>query len=147
MKNLSVFPFLTRIMYDASLEDEYYRQMRQKSSSISAFKVGLVAAMGGFLYGYDTGLINDLLEMEYVYTHFPSNNKSFTSHERSILVAILSLGTFIGALIAPLASDRYGRKFSIMMSSGLIFITGNILQIASASIALMCVGDLYLGYQ
>ena len=53
-------------------------------------------------------------------------------------MAILSLGTFIGALIAPLASDRYGRKFSIMMSSGLIFITGNILQIASASIALMC---------
>lgn len=145
MKNLSVFPFLTRIMYDASLEDEYYRQMRQKSSSISAFKVGLVAAMGGFLYGYDTGLINDLLEMEYVYTHFPSNNKSFTSHERSILVAILSLGTFIGALIAPLASDRYGRKFSIMMSSGLIFITGNILQIASASIALMCVGRFVSG--
>ncbi|KAG7660498.1 SNF3 [[Candida] subhashii] len=114
--------------------------LRQKSSSNSALMVGLVAAVGGFLYGYDTGLINDLLEMKYVYTTFPANKESFTTHERALITAILSLGTFCGALIAPLMSDNYGRKFSIIVSSGIIFNVGNVLQIASTEVALLCVG-------
>lgn len=120
--------------------------MRQKSSSNSAFIVGLVAAVGGFMYGYDTGLINDLLEMHYVYTHFPSNHTGFATHERAIVVASLSLGTFFGALVAPLISDNYGRKFSIILSAGIIFNIGNILQISSTEIALLSVGRLVLGF-
>ncbi|CAI5758572.1 unnamed protein product [Candida verbasci] len=119
--------------------------MRQKSSSNSAIIVGLVAAVGGFLYGYDTGLINDLLEMKYVYTHFPTNHQYFTTHERAIIVAILSLGTFFGAFFAPLISDNYGRKFSIIISAGIIFNIGNILQISSVEIALLCVGRFVSG--
>lgn len=50
-----------------------------------------------------------------------------------------------GALVAPLISDRYGRKFSIILSAGIIFNIGNILQISSTEIALLSVGRLVLG--
>lgn len=142
---MKLWSYIDQILYDNTIEEEYYRRMRQKSSSNSAFFVGLVAAVGGFLYGYDTGLINDLLEMHYVYTHFPSNHTGFATHERAIVVASLSLGTFFGALVAPLISDRYGRKFSIILSAGIIFNIGNILQISSTEIALLSVGRLVLG--
>ncbi|KAK6463082.1 Hgt4 glucose and galactose sensor [Scheffersomyces coipomensis] len=135
-----MWQILEGLLYDNTIEEEHYRKIRQKSSSKSAVIVGLVAAVGGFLYGYDTGLINDLLEMQYVYENFPSNHQSFSSHERALITAILSLGTFVGALIAPLISDNYGRKFSIIISSGIIFNVGNILQIASSHVLLLCIG-------
>ncbi|WLF79924.1 Plasma membrane low glucose sensor [Lodderomyces elongisporus] len=142
---MKLWSFIDQLFYDNTIEEEYYKKLRQKSSSNSAFIVGLVAAVGGFMYGYDTGLINDLLEMKYVYTHFPGNSQNFSTHERAITVGSLSLGTFIGALIAPLTSDNYGRKFSIIMSGGIIFNIGCILQICSVELALLCVGRLVVG--
>lgn len=136
---------LESILYDSTIEEEYYRKMRQKSSSNSAIVVGLVAAVGGFLYGYDTGLINDILEMHYVKTHIPANNEFFTTHERALITAILSLGTFFGALLAPFISDTYGRKFSIIVSSALVFNAGNILQVSATNVALLCAGRAILG--
>lgn len=131
---------LEGLLYDNTIEEEYYRKIRQKSSSSSAIIVGLVAAVGGFLYGYDTGLINDILEMNYVLRHLPANKMGFNVHERALLTAVLSLGTFVGALVAPLISDTYGRKFAIIVSSSLIFNVGNILQVASTDVQLMCIG-------
>ncbi|SGZ51795.1 CIC11C00000002221 [Sungouiella intermedia] len=124
-------------LYDNTVEEEYYKKMRQKSSSNSAFIVGMVAAVGGFLYGYDTGLINDIMEMNYVKSHIPGNKEGFTVHERALITAILLLGTFIGALIAPLLSDTYGRKFSIILSSAIIFNLGNALQVLATEVKLL----------
>lgn len=138
---------LEGLLYDNTVEEEHYRKMRQKSSSNSAIMVGLVAAVGGFLYGYDTGLINDILEMHYVETHLPNNPKlGFSVHERALLTAILLLGTFCGALLAPLISDSYGRKFSIILSSACIFNVGNILQVLATNLKLLCAGRAISGF-
>ncbi|QWU90184.1 hypothetical protein CA3LBN_004545 [Candidozyma haemuli] len=123
-----------------SSEEEHLRHLRQKSSSQSAIIVGLVAAVGGFLYGYDTGLINDILEMQYVKAHIPSQKGEFSTHERALITAILSLGTFFGALVAPLISDTYGRKSSIIVSSAILFNIGNILQVSATDVGLLCAG-------
>lgn len=131
---------LEGLLYDKTVEEEHYRKLRQKSSSNSAIVVGLVAAVGGFLYGYDTGLINDIMEMLYVKLAIPANRQSFNVHERALITAILSLGTFVGALAAPLLSDSYGRKFSIILSAAVVFNTGNILQVAATNSALLCAG-------
>lgn len=128
------------LFYDNTVEEEYYKKIRQKSSSNSAFVVGLVAAVGGFLYGYDTGLINDIMEMSYVKSHIPGNKSNFTVHERALITAILLLGTFVGALVAPLLSDTYGRKFSIILSSAVIFNLGNALQVLATDVSLLCAG-------
>lgn len=131
---------LLALIYDQTIEDDHQRQLRQKLLSVPAVIVGLVAAVGGFLYGYDTGLINDILEMKYVKHNIPSGGHDFLTHERALLTAVLSLGTFFGALIAPLMLDSYGRKLSIMLSAGVIFNAGNILQVAATGVPLLCVG-------
>ncbi|EGV62418.1 Plasma membrane low glucose sensor [Yamadazyma tenuis] len=136
--------FLNNFFNNDDIEEEYIK-MRQKSSSLSAFIVGLVAAVGGFLYGYDTGLINDIMEMNYVESHFPSKHNGFNVHERALITAILSLGTFCGAIGAPLISDNFGRRFSIILSSGVLFTIGTVLQIAASNIALLCVGRFVSG--
>lgn len=131
---------LEGLLYDKTVEEEHYRKMRQKLSSNSAIIVGLVAAVGGFLYGYDTGLINDIMEMSYVKLLIPANRENFNVHERALITAILSLGTFVGALVAPLMSDSYGRKLSIIAASAIIFNVGNILQVSATNSALLCAG-------
>lgn len=142
---LKLLKVIESILYDSTIEEEHYRKLRQKSLSNTAIIVGLVAAVGGFLYGYDTGLINDILEMHYVTETFPLNGVSFTSHERALITAILSLGTFFGALVAPLISDNYGRKFLIILSLAIIFNVGNLLQCLLTLPKLLCAGRAILG--
>lgn len=131
---------LDKLLNDNTIEEDHWRKLKQKSSLNSAWVVGLVAAIGGFLYGFDTGLINDLLEMKYVMETFPSNKTAFNTHERALITAILSLGTLSGSILAPLISDNYGRKFLIILSSAIIFNIGNVFQTASSTITFLCIG-------
>lgn len=117
----------------------------QKQSTLMSIAVGLFAAVGGFIYGYDTGLINSLSEMEFVRHEFASNHTSFTAKETSIITAILSLGTFFGALLAPLLSDTIGRRYAIIFSTFVVFMIGNVCQIASTRIPLLCIGRFITG--
>jgi SP family sugar:H+ symporter-like MFS transporter len=108
--------------------------------------VGLFAAVGGILFGYDTGTISGVMGMDYVKRTFPANGHSFTSSESSLIVSILSVGTFFGALIAPIPSDRIGRRWTLILSSLIVFNIGTILQTASTSIPLLCVGRVIAGF-
>ncbi|CCH41443.1 High-affinity glucose transporter [Wickerhamomyces ciferrii] len=114
-------------------------------STLMSILVGLFAAVGGFIYGYDTGIINSIAEMEYVRQQFASNGQYFTAKETSLITAILSLGTFFGALLAPFTSDSIGRRYTIIFSCFLVFIVGNICQIAATGIPLLCIGRFITG--
>lgn len=123
------------------------------STSMSIF-VGAFAAFGGVLFGYDTGTISGILAMKYVRKTFPANgfiNKTddlldFDSDERSLIVSILSVGTFFGALGAPLLSDTLGRRWSLIISSLLVFNIGIILQTIATDIPLLCAGRAIAGF-
>lgn len=106
--------------------------------------LGIFVAIGGFLFGYDTGLINSIIEMEYVKKHIAPNSE-FSTGYTSILVSSLSMGTFIGALSAPFISDSYGRKFTIIFGTFFIFIIGNSLQVAANEILLLIIGRVISG--
>lgn len=128
---------LSRIANSEDSEDQTSNEM--------AFLVGGFVAVGGFMYGYDTGLINSIRDMEYVRHQFAGDHVEFTTKENSILTAILSVGTFFGAVFAPLLSDTLGRKFAIMIASFLVFVVGNICQIVSTRLKLFCIGRLITG--
>lgn len=65
--------------------------------------------LGGIFFGYDSGYISGVLGMDYVihtYTGLPysdSGNEdlwTLPSWQKSLIVSILSAGTFFGAIIA-----------------------------------------------
>ncbi|KAG2336540.1 monosaccharide importer [Suillus weaverae] len=86
------------------------------------------AAFGGILFGYDTGTIGGVIAMPDwlttfgVYDPTPANTTGFvyylpTAH-KSLVVSILSAGTFFGALLAFPMADMVGRKWGIIASCG-----------------------------
>ncbi|SCV99830.1 LAFE_0B03444g1_1 [Lachancea fermentati] len=129
----------------SDVDSALFMQPPQPQSSLMSILVGAFVAVGGFLYGYDTGLINNITEMNYVKKNFASNQDQFTAKEMSILVSFLSLGTFFGALAAPFISDSYGRKATVIFSTFFVFMIGNTLQVAAHNTTLLVVGRVLSG--
>jgi MFS family permease len=63
---------------------------------------------------------------------------------QSLTVSILSLGTFLGALISADIADRIGRRNAIVASC-VIFAIGAVLQTASTTYKLLVAGRLVAG--
>ncbi|PYH43342.1 sugar porter family MFS transporter [Aspergillus saccharolyticus JOP 1030-1] len=99
-----------------------------------SFLMGVFVSMGGFLFGYDTGQISGFLAMPNFLQRFGerhSNGTYYFSNVRSgLIVALLSIGTLIGALIAAPIADRIGRKWSISAWSAMVCV-GVTVQISS----------------
>lgn len=104
-----------------------------------AIVIGLFVAFGGVLFGYDTGTISGILQMPAWLELF--NNGHFnelgepelSSSDESLIVSILSLGTFLGALTAAPVADFFGRRWGLILSTGIVFNLGVILQTAATS--------------
>ncbi|KAK6358067.1 High-affinity glucose transporter rgt2 [Orbilia blumenaviensis] len=100
-----------------------FKVQREGSGSAGvAIAVGLFVAFGGILFGYDTGTIGGILGMDYWIKEFARNedqngNKFINSADKSLIVSILSVGTFFGALMSAQVADRFGRKYGLMISS------------------------------
>ncbi|KAL7415107.1 monosaccharide importer [Mrakia frigida] len=98
---------------------------------ISAF-----AAFGGILFGFDTGSIGGIIGMENWLENFgtfgdaPGCVTPGTCEQRyylpiadeSLVVSILSAGTFVGALLASPIGDRIGRRLGLMFATSIFSI-------------------------
>lgn len=132
---------------DSALIRKYINVGEKKAGSTSmGIFVGVFAAFGGVLFGYDTGTISGIMAMNYVKGEFPADKTAFTSKESSLIVSILSAGTFFGALLAPFLSDTLGRRWSLIISTFIIFNLGVILQTAATGIPLLCAGRAIAGF-
>lgn len=128
----------------------------EAGKSWPAILVGLFAAFGGILYGYDTGTISGIQTMAYWEKEFfPNLNQgtpvtnadelTTSSGKVSLIVSILSVGTFLGALSAGLLADITGRKWGIILSAGIPFNLGVILQVAATEQSLFIAGRFFAG--
>jgi MFS family permease len=73
------------------------------------------------------------------------NNEGITGSETSLIVSILSAGTFFGALFAAPCADYLGRRMGIILSTGIVFNLGVIMQTAATSQPLFVAGRFFAG--
>jgi SP family sugar:H+ symporter-like MFS transporter len=71
---------------------------------------------------------------------------SITASQDSLIVSILSAGTFFGALTAAPFGDLLGRRIGLMVSVGLVFNFGVILQTISTRQPLFIAGRFFAGF-
>jgi SP family sugar:H+ symporter-like MFS transporter len=69
-----------------------------------------------------------------------------SSGQESLIVSILSLGTFLGALTAAPTADFFGRKLGLILSTAIVFNLGVILQTIATSQPLFIAGRFFAGY-
>ncbi len=78
------------------------------NKSLKVFIWSLSAALGGFLFGFDTAVISGAEQTLQVLW----NSNAF---EHGLTVSIALIGTVIGALIGGIPADKYGRKNSLFI--------------------------------
>lgn len=117
-----------------------------------AIVIGFFVAFGGVLYGYDTGTIGGILAMRFWLNHFSTGYidpttmlPGITASQSSMIVSLLSAGTFFGALTAAPTGDFFGRRLGLMIST-CVFTFGVILQTAATRIPLFVAGRFFAGY-
>ncbi|KAI1302278.1 general substrate transporter [Xylaria venustula] len=115
--------------------------------TVKAYLICAFAAFGGIFFGYDTGWMGGVLAMPYfieLYTgykyDFSANAPIGVSKEdfiipsstSSLFTSILSLGTFLGALVGGDIADFIGRRPTII-GGCFVFAIGCILEISSTN--------------
>src|SRR5215213_8809076 len=84
------------------------------TSPSRAIRNSIVAALGGFLFGFDTAVISGVESSIQHLWHLDKFSHGFT-------VASALLGTVIGSLIAGVPAEKYGRK-KVLQAIGLLYI-------------------------
>ena len=79
--------------------------------------LSVVAALGGFLFGYDTAVISGTIDQV-------SHQYQLNPMQQGWYVGCALAGTILGALIAGILSDRFGRKKAMIMSAILFSVSG-----------------------
>ncbi|GAB7354169.1 hypothetical protein MBLNU459_g4723t1 [Dothideomycetes sp. NU459] len=114
-----------------------------------AYLMCAFAAFAGILFGYDSGYINGVMGTTPFLKEFGNYDASagaysLSSSHKSLIVSILSAGTFFGAIFSGSLADWLGRRTTIIMGCG-VFTVGVILQMASSGLALLVVGRIIAG--
>jgi MFS transporter, SP family, galactose:H+ symporter len=78
--------------------------------------VASVAALGGLLFGYDTGVISGAILFITKDFDLPTRLQAFT-------ISVVLVGCMVGALVAGSIADRVGRRRTLLLA-GIIFLIG-----------------------
>jgi sugar porter (SP) family MFS transporter len=101
------------------------------------WRVSSIAGLGGFLYGYDMGVIAAALI--YVRESF-----ALSTRMQEVVVSVVLIGAMIGAIVGGTIADRIGRRATLVWG-GAIFIFGSILAPLSQNIATVVSARALLG--
>ncbi|KAI3321047.1 general substrate transporter [Xylariaceae sp. AK1471] len=109
---------------------------REKVTFIACF-LGLVASIGGFMFGYVSGQISGYFYMEDFARRFGEpqsdpNANPFSAARQGTIVGLLAVGCLLGALIAGKLADTLGRRLAIS-AFALWACVGTVIEIASES--------------
>lgn len=100
-------------------------------------RIAVIAALGGFLFGYDTGIISGAQ----VYI---AKELKISQLEQQWLVGALLIGAILGAVASGWLSDRIGRKWTKVLA-GAVYVVGGLASAFAPDITFLLVARFVLG--
>ncbi|KIJ66107.1 hypothetical protein HYDPIDRAFT_110267 [Hydnomerulius pinastri MD-312] len=100
----------------------------------------IFASIGGLSFGYDQGVIANVLVMKDFLARWP-----ISPWEKGLMTAVLELGALFGALSSGILADKYSRRHSIFLAS-IIFCIGSGLQSGARNLNDLIIGRAIGGF-
>src|SRR5262245_8592597 len=130
---------MTTVVHD--IEPDRIERSRQAAPGRSgvpyATLITLIAALGGLLFGFDTGVISGALL--FIIPEFGLGPAA-----QGFVVGVVTLGALIGALLGGTAADAVGRR-PTNIAGGAAFILGSIVSAIAPDVTTLIVGRLVIG--
>lgn len=101
------------------------------------FAAAAFAALGGLLFGYDTGVISGALI--FIRTQF-----ALSTRQQELVVSVVLVGAAVAALSGGRLADVFGRRFMLLITA-LIFVAGALVCAAAPSLIVLVIGRLIVG--
>ncbi|MFF9314238.1 sugar porter family MFS transporter [Streptomyces sp. NPDC014748] len=94
-------------------------------------------AIGGFLFGYDTGVVSGALL-------FITRDFGLTAAQQGSIVSVLLIGAMVGALSAGRVADRLGRRRTLALE-GAVFVVGTLVAVSADGYGMLLLARVVLG--
>jgi sugar porter (SP) family MFS transporter len=107
------------------------------NSSGFVYVAAAISALGGMLFGYDTGVISGAIL-------FISKDFSLTQLQVEIVVSCVLIGALIGAMTGGILADRFGRR-RVIIATATLFVGGAIVTALSPTFTLLISGRIIVG--
>ena len=113
--------------------------MEQNSRKVGKFVgiVAAIAAMGGLLFGYDTGVISGAIL-------FIKDQFSLTAMTEEFVVSAVLVGAILGAALSGQVSDTFGRR-KVIIATAVIFIVGSAIAALAPTVPILVIGRVVIG--
>ncbi|MDE3136933.1 MAG: sugar porter family MFS transporter [Acidobacteriota bacterium] len=109
----------------------------QAGSSTYVYLAAFFAALGGLLFGYDTGVISGALL-------FIRQQFGLSTFRQELVVSVVLVGAAIAALGGGRLADRFGRRATLLLTAA-IFVVGAVLCAAAPTAGLLVAGRVIVG--
>ncbi|KAG9964176.1 general substrate transporter, partial [Aureobasidium melanogenum] len=122
-----------------SAEEATSRQQPQEASArgtpFTAWFLGLVASIGGFMFGYSSGQISGYFDMDdfchrFGVTDVASGGCTWPAVRQGAITSLLCAGALIGAIVAGRLADIVGRRLCVS-GFALFCMVGSVIEITS----------------
>jgi sugar porter (SP) family MFS transporter len=97
-----------------------------------------VTALGGLLFGYDTGVVSGAL------LFLKKDFGGLSSFQEELVTSLLLVGAVIGALFAGRLADQIGRRLTVLITA-LVFIVGVLLAAFTPTFPVLLVARIIIG--
>jgi sugar porter (SP) family MFS transporter len=96
-----------------------------------------IAALGGLLFGYDTGVISGAII-------FIQKSFTLTTDMQELVVSVVLIGAMLGAVTAGGVTDAIGRR-NTLIAAGLIFAVGALISAFATGVPMLIIGRFIVG--
>jgi MFS transporter, SP family, galactose:H+ symporter len=99
--------------------------------------VASVAALGGLLFGYDTGVISGAIL-------FITKDFALDTRLQAFTISVVLVGCMLGSVVAGGIADRIGRRLTLLLA-GLIFLVGALVSALTPNESMLLAGRFVVG--